>query len=582
MIAMRTRICLALALLFALGGLPTQAQNSSASVLERKVTVTFNQAPLESVRRQYGVRISYSNTTLDLSQPVTLSVQNQSLRSVLNTVLAGKNIGYELVGDQVVLHSITPSKPGPDSGANTASKGASPKVTAAASSTPSKPTASSKPQPTKPLPSKKKAPQVSAAVAANDTAKSGTQSVQTAVPTTSASVASVPSGSVDTLTATASLDSAAQLTTPEIAAEKKRRPTVNKQVQVSFLGPLGSNGLRSGQTVNRVWLNVLGGYSAGVNGVEVAGLFNVDRDSVRGVQVAGLANVVGRNLTGFQGAGLLNVLGGTATGWQAAGLFNVATRPISGAQTAGLFNYVGPAKKAPQAAIDENNNAKMPPGRPTMQAAGLFNVALGEVRGWQAAGLFNVGGMVRGVQLAGLLNVADSVAGVSIAPLNFVRRGYHRFEVINTESWPVSASLKLGGSPSFYTFFAGAYDGFGSRDRRWGLGYGVGTEVFAKRRVSLSLDAVAMHVNEESRGWTEDLNLHNQVRLLVGFAPLKAGGRLRLVAGPTVSVLVTRRYDTERAQVYSSLLQNRNLWLDDGSASTRVLGWVGYSIGVRL
>ncbi|MBC6608493.1 hypothetical protein H8B13_16825 [Hymenobacter sp. BT188] len=308
----------------------------------------------------------------------------------------------------------------------------------------------------------------------------------------------------------------------------------------------------------------------------------MDRDSVRGIQVAGLANIVGRNLTGFQSAGLLNVLGGTATGWQAAGLFNVATQPVSGAQTAGLFNYVGPAKKAPQSTDSEITDAKMPPGRPTMQAAGFFNVALGEVWGTQAAGLFNVGGTVRGVQVAGLLNIADSVAGVSSAPLNFVRRGYHRVEVINTESWPVSASLKLGGSPSFYTFFTGAYNGFGSRDRHWGLGYGVGTEVFARRRVSLSLDAATMHVNEESRGWTEDLNLHNQLRLLVGFAPLKAGGRLRLVAGPTVSVLVTQRYDTERAQVYSSLLQNRSLWLDDGSATTRVLGWVGYIVGVRL
>ncbi|MBC6608494.1 DUF4974 domain-containing protein [Hymenobacter sp. BT188] len=135
-------------MLFALAGLSTQAQNSSASVLERKVTVIFNQAPLESVlrtlRRQYGVRISYSNTALDLSQPVTLSVQNQPLRSLLNTVLAGKNIGYELVGDQVVLHSTTPSKPSLDSGANAVSKGAATKATAAFTLTPNKPTASSK------------------------------------------------------------------------------------------------------------------------------------------------------------------------------------------------------------------------------------------------------------------------------------------------------------------------------------------------------------------------------------------------------------------------------------------------------
>jgi type II secretory pathway component GspD/PulD (secretin) len=93
---MRNRICLALVWLCTLAGAfqPAHSQARAGSLLERKVTVTFSQAPLESVlrtlRRQYGVRISYSNTVLDLRQPVTLSVQNQPLRTVLNTVLANK------------------------------------------------------------------------------------------------------------------------------------------------------------------------------------------------------------------------------------------------------------------------------------------------------------------------------------------------------------------------------------------------------------------------------------------------------------------------------------------------------------
>jgi hypothetical protein len=108
------------------------------------------------------------------------------------------------------------------------------------------------------------------------------------------------------------------------------------------------------------------------------------------------------------------------------------------------------------------------------------------------------------------------------------------------------------------------------------LGYGAGTEFWSPRRVNLSLDLVALHVNEESRGWTNDLNLHNQFRLLAGFAPSRAGGRLRIVAGPTVSVLVTQRYDAERGQVYSRVAQNRSLWLDEGDAETRV--WAGLVI----
>jgi hypothetical protein len=189
---------------------------------------------------------------------------------------------------------------------------------------------------------------------------------------------------------------------------------------------------------------------------------------------------------------------------------------------------------------------------------------------------------VHGVQLAGVVNIADSVDGISIAPFNLVRHGYHRLEVTNSETWPVSATLKLGGSSAFYTFVTGAYDDFGSGPRRWALGYGFGTEAWPRRRFSLALDAVAMHVNEEQRGWTDALNLHNQVRLLLGFAPFKAGSHLRIVAGPTVSVLVTERYDSGEQKIYSNLTKNRKLWLNEGSARTRVLGWFGYSAGIRF
>lgn len=334
--------------------------------------------------------------------------------------------------------------------------------------------------------------------------------------------------------------------------------------------------------MNKVSLNVLGGYAAGVDGFEAAGLFNVDRDTVAGVQVAGLANIVGHHLDGFQGAGLLNVVAGTGTGWQAAGLLNVATRPLDGVQTAGLFNYSGLAKgNSPNNAQDDDTATETAPRRGTVQAAGLFNVAP-KVRGVQLAGLFNAAGTVHGVQLAGLFNVADSVDGVSIAPLNFVRRGYHRVEAVNTETWPAGLAVKLGSSAQFYTFFAGAYDNFGSGNRRWGVGYGAGTEMLSRRRLSVGLDAMAMQVNEAQRGWTDDLNLHNQLRLLVGFAPFKAGGHFRLVAGPTVSLLVTQRYDAETGQIRSGLSDNRRLWLDDGNATTRVLGWFGYCAGVRF
>ncbi|GAB3828480.1 DUF4974 domain-containing protein [Hymenobacter jeollabukensis] len=670
---MRNRICLAAAVLCALAGAPAAAQVRTGSVLDRRVTVTFNQAPLESVlrtlRRQYGVRISYSNTALNLRQPVTLSAQNQPLRTVLSEVLEGKNIGYELVGDQLVLHPAPPKAPAPKaapttvtttttvSRADTDKAPDKPAATAAKEpeARPATPAESAKPAPAGGVPAKPKpaAPAKKGPVkpASGTAAKGSTTSgrVSTAasaeskrvgkpeaaapgkngpaeatagatVPAVEPAATANPAGSPATDAAAAPTAAVPAVAAPGGAAtdsaaapatetfEEPARPTFTKPAQISLLGPLGSNGLRSGQTVNHVSINLLGGYAAGVEGFEAGGLVNVDRDTVAGVQVAGLANVVGRHLDGFQAAGLANVLGGPGRGWQAAGLLNLATRPVAGAQTAGLFNYAGPRKRPAEPELTAStalattasgglDEASVAPKEMAVQAAGLFNVALTEIHGGQAAGLFNVAkeanglqaaglfnvaGTVRGVQLAGLVNFADSVQGVSLAPFNFVVHGYHRLELTNSETWPVTATLKLGGSPAFYTFFTGAYDGFGSGPRRWAAGYGFGTDMWARRRLSLSLDAVAMHVNEEQRGLTRALNLHNQLRLLVGLTPFKPDSRFRLVAGPTVSVLVTQRYDTAEGQVYSNISQGRKLWLNDGNARTRVLGWYGYSVGLRF
>ncbi|OON70549.1 DUF4974 domain-containing protein [Hymenobacter sp. CRA2] len=636
---MRNRVCLAAAVLCALAGAPAaSAQVRTGSVLDRRVTVSFQQAPLESVlrtlRRQYGVRISYSNTALNLRQPVTLSAQNQPLRTVLSEVLEGKNIGYELVGDQLVLHPAAPraaAKPADAAPAasttTTISKAAErpaetpPTPKPLPASEPTKPASLPNPAPTrkKPTSTSSKPTGATSVPSATASTTSGGKAGSSKAPRSKAvskpdapanqTANAAPVGTVAATAApTPAADSAraAQPAPAPADAEESARPTYTQPAQISLLGPLGSNGLRSGQTVNHLSVNILGGYAAGVEGVEVGGLFNIDRDTVDGAQLAGLGNYVGRHLDGFQAAGLLNVLGGGGKGWQAAGLLNIATRPIAGAQTAGLFNYVGPRKKpGNEAPVLEANaapaisaeTAPAPSSRASVQAAGLFNVALTDVRGGQAAGLFNVAktthglqaaGLLNvahtshGVQLAGLLNIADSVQGVSIAPLNFVRRGYHRLEVTYSETWPITASLKLGGSAAFYTFFTGAYAGFGSGPRRWALGYGAGTDMWAQRRFSLSLDAVTMHVNEEQRHWTDALNLHNQLRLLVGITPFKASSHVRIVAGPTVSVLVTQRYDTAEGGVYSNLSAGRKLWLNEGNARTRVLGWFGYSVGVRL
>ena len=80
----------------------------------------------------------------------------------------------------------------------------------------------------------------------------------------------------------------------------------SRTFQGSVIPFVGSNWKVSGSITNRISFNLLAGYSGGVNGFELGGLLNIDRDAVRGFQIGGLGNIVGGNATGMQIGGLFN------------------------------------------------------------------------------------------------------------------------------------------------------------------------------------------------------------------------------------------------------------------------------------
>jgi hypothetical protein len=107
--------------------------------------------------------------------------------------------------------------------------------------------------------------------------------------------------------------------------------------QFSLTPGLSTHGMYNSQVINHFSYNLLGGYTAGIQGVEVAGLFNIDRKDVDGLQVAGLFNVVGGSVSGVQIAGLSNKSGDINDGFQLAGIMNIAGK-VKGVQLAGLVN----------------------------------------------------------------------------------------------------------------------------------------------------------------------------------------------------------------------------------------------------
>ena len=67
----------------------------------------------------------------------------------------------------------------------------------------------------------------------------------------------------------------------------------DRPFQASVIPGVSTQGKLSGQVVHHLSLNLFGGYTGGVNGLEVGGLFNINQKHVQYAQFAGLFNVVG-------------------------------------------------------------------------------------------------------------------------------------------------------------------------------------------------------------------------------------------------------------------------------------------------
>lgn len=115
-----------------------------------------------------------------------------------------------------------------------------------------------------------------------------------------------------------------------------RKFFTSRPFQLSLTPGLGTHGKLSAQVINNFSFNVFGGYNGGVNGLELGGLFNIDKKNVQYVQIAGLTNLVGGKVKGLQIAGIGNTVLDSMSGVQIAGVFNYAKR-MKGVQI-GLIN----------------------------------------------------------------------------------------------------------------------------------------------------------------------------------------------------------------------------------------------------
>jgi hypothetical protein len=329
---------------------------------------------------------------------------------------------------------------------------------------------------------------------------------------------------------------------------------------LSFITPLGTNGIDSHLIANKVSLNILGGYSYGNRYFELGSLYNVNLHFTEGFAAAGLFNYSGNTKNAVQLAGLLNASMDGNAGAQIGGIANIAkestfqlggisniTTGITGSQISGIVNI---AKES------------------TFQLGGISNISLGTT-GTQISPILNIAKEVNGLQF-GLINYAEDMNGVPIGLISFVKnsKGKPEFEIGFSDSLNTFISFKFGIN-KFYTIFSGGIN-YINNPTLMAYGFGFGTHMDWADGWGSQIELVGYHIfKDEKYHWDsngDDLSLLNQLKIK---GSKQFNDYFKVSFGPVFNLTI-RRGDREDLSLWS---------MRERTGKTKLKSWVGFEVG---
>jgi hypothetical protein len=330
--------------------------------------------------------------------------------------------------------------------------------------------------------------------------------------------------------------------------------------QASLVPGLSTHGSLSGQVVNAISLNIIGGYNAGVDGTEI-GMFNLDKSDVRSFQLGILFNTVGGTVGGIQIAGGFNQVLTNVRAYQLAGVFNEVSGNVKGVQMAIGFNQSNKLDGLQFAALNITN------GNTSGMQIGLMNIAHKKLSGIQLGPLFNYAQNLRGMQI-GLINASDTSSGVSIGLINFVRRGYHKLMLNSNETTDLNLLYKTG-TPWLYNIFL-AGTNVEKNKKLYAYGFGYGNEISIFKFLAFNTEATARYLYQGNGRYL------NMLYRLDGMLNIKVAG-LGIMGGPSLNFY----YNGQKNPVngYSYVLNEPNHHPTNNPRYTR---WIGWTVGVNI
>jgi hypothetical protein len=329
---------------------------------------------------------------------------------------------------------------------------------------------------------------------------------------------------------------------------------IKAPVRIGVIPGISTQGKKDPNTTSHFSLNLFGGSTGSVNGVELGSIFNINKKNMQGVQAAGHFNLTGGDVNGLQMSGLFNSIKGNLTGAQYGGLINYVNKNARGLQVAGLYNQVtGNLTGAQMAGI-----------------CNYANINNGTTTGAQISGIVNYTKHLKGFQL-GLINIADTSSGYSIGLLNIVRKGYHKITVSSNEVLNVNLAIKSGNAKLYNILLVGI--NAGNDDKIFSYGYGIGHEMKVAKWFTVNPEITTQYL------YLGNWNYLNQLSKLQVLANVKLTKGLALFAGPSFNVYYSDQPESVKGYKYLVPDDSYNtfeLW------HSNVTGWVGWTAGISI
>ncbi|PIF29696.1 carboxypeptidase-like protein [Flavobacterium sp. 9] len=344
-------------------------------------------------------------------------------------------------------------------------------------------------------------------------------------------------------------------------------------VQASLIPSISTRGMMNSQINSSFSLNLLGGYTGGVRGIEMAGLYNINRMNVYALQMAGLFNTVGGSVKGVQLAGIYNNVFGDLRGLQMSCIHNSVKGSQIGLQITGIYNNVKKDSKGLQVSGIQNTVNGTQNG---LQLSGIYNIGKDTVRGAQITGIFNYAKELKGVQI-GLINVTDSESGYSFGLLNFKKNGYKKISITSNEISDLNLAIKTGDNKLYTILMAGRSER-SNEEKLTSFGIGLGKNIKLGKRFTYNPEISTQYL------YLGNWDQYNSLGKFDSPFTFRIFKGVAISAGPSFNLYWNGKNDKDPAIITTStFVQDRtkryNVLKDNDKGLS---AWIGWSFGLTL